>query len=541
MSSSTLIEVFGHIVFSFTRGVTEHYNPEEPEFTTESFGFDPLQSTGREWNYLPVDELIYQEYSDREATSWDYLGSSSLDIRVIDACSPLRDENEETQEDQQDEDKAMAWKREYSFRKATSRNEIRVIDARSPEETDETQDDQQDEIRAMAWKRLRPSALRTVCKSMYIGALISLLTATIIGSVFMMISYVSYKTELNCQFHPKKLIPIQMQWFRSISDSLYRFALQVLGISHSKISTLQKIPLNVLFFISVCWQVYIIMNHLRMRRTRKQQVTFFLQMILPGCSSCILAWITAYVIYPAYNKQHKEGKLLIAIFAPLIGVVIKAISRISVQQLRNISHPGYSNALLVPLYFGSAVVFRVLQADLANVESIALLGIIHGAAEVIERSAMVVIDHICHLIWKRTPAPWGSFRTPRRERLMADIAIMSMLYESAAIVSVNGFLYMYQFIYLQNDSLLKLLQTFAIHTSVQLVIEWFFTSVSLAIGTRYQNMAVMAVWRRRWKRHTIVAIVNVVPLALWTAVNLLTVVHGRFKESVNQPCKMPFT
>jgi len=36
MSSSTLIEVFGHIVFSFTRGVTALYNPQEPEITAES-------------------------------------------------------------------------------------------------------------------------------------------------------------------------------------------------------------------------------------------------------------------------------------------------------------------------------------------------------------------------------------------------------------------------------------------------------------------------------------------------------------------------
>ncbi|XP_078347454.1 uncharacterized protein LOC144632650 [Oculina patagonica] len=536
MSSSTLLEVFGHILFSFTRGVTEHYNPEEPEFTEESFGYDPLQSTGREWNYHPVDELIYQEYSDREIKSWDYLVSSRLNVRVIDACSP--EKNEEIQEDQQDED------------------------------------------RAMAWKRLRPSAFSTVCKSMYIGALISLLTATIIGSVYVMILYVCYRTGLRCYFYPKKTIPVQIQWMRSISsmiscaflyvwyflsilflfrpfqlmgvkrklflvcglvyclDSLYRFALQVLGISYSKISTVQKIPLNVLFFISVFWQVFFITNHFRMRRTRRQQVTFFFQMILPGCSHFFVGLTAAWFIYPAYNKQHKEGKLLIAIFAPLIGVVVKTISRICVQRLWNITHPGYSYALLVPLYFGSAVIFRVLQAELGSLRSIAILGIIHGAAEVIERSTMVVIDHIFHLIWKRKTAPWGSFRTPRRERLMADIAIMSMFYESAAIVSVNGFLYLYQFIYLQNDSLLKLLQSFAIHTSVQLVIEWFFTSVSLAIETRYQNMAVMAVWRRRWKRHTLVAIVNVAPLALWTAGNLLTIVHEHFSESVNQPCKI---
>ena len=131
MASSTLIELIGHIVFGFTRGVTEHYNPEEPDFTAESFGYNPLDNTGQEGYYYPVEELTFQEYSDREAASLDYLGSSSHYVRVIDACAP--EENEERQGDQQDEDKAMAWKQH------------------------------------------RPSALRTVCKSMYIGALISLL------------------------------------------------------------------------------------------------------------------------------------------------------------------------------------------------------------------------------------------------------------------------------------------------------------------------------------------------------------------------------
>ena len=143
----------------------------------------------------------------------------------------------------------------------------------------------------------------------------------------------------------------------------------------------------------------------------------------------------------------------------------------------------------------------MLQADLDSLQSMAVLGLIHGATEVIERSSMVVIDHICHVICKRTSAPWGSFCTPRRERLMADIAIMSMLYESTVIVFVNGLLYLYQYVYLKDESLLELLQSFVMTTSVQLVIEWFFTSLSLAIETRYQNIAVMAVWQRRWKTY----------------------------------------
>ncbi len=119
---------------------------------------------------------------------------------------------------------------------------------------------------------------------------------------------------------------------------------------------------------------------------------------------------------------------------------------------------------------------------------------------------------------------------------------MGMLMESTAVVSVNGFLYLYQWIFLENDSLVELLQSFAIHTSATLVIEWFFTSVSLAIETRYQNMAVMAVWRKQWKRHILVAIVNVFPVAISTSVSLLVIVHARFNEPLtSQPCRMPFT
>ena len=51
------------------------------------------------------------------------------------------------------------------------------------------------------------------------------------------------------------------------------------------------------------------------------------------------------------------------------------------------------------------------------------------------------------------------------------------------------------------------------HTTVLLVIEWFFTGASLAIETRFQNIAVMAFWRKRWKRHILFAMADLVPMA----------------------------
>jgi len=99
-----------------------------------------------------------------------------------------------------------------------------------------------------------------------------------------------------------------------------------------------------------------------------------------------------------------------------------------------------------------------------------------------------------------------------------------------------------QWFFSEDDSLVSLLQSFVVRTSVPLEIEWpVFHKRVLAIETRYQNMAVMAVWRRQWKPHILVAVINVFPVALWTNVNLLGVVHKRFSKPINEPCKMPFS
>ena len=117
---------------------------------------------------------------------------------------------------------------------------------------------------------------------------------------------------------------------------------------------------------------------------------------------------------------------------------------------------------------------------------------------------------------------------------------MSMLFESSAVISVNGFLHLHEYFYTDNETPLQLLQSFAITTSVPLVIEWFFTSVSIAIETRYQNRAVIAVWRRQWKRHVTVAVINALPIVVWSSTNLLIAVQARFPD-IKDHCEMPFS
>ena len=176
MFTHTVAEFFGHILYSFTRNVAEHYNFNEDENLSDLFGYNALEDTGKEWYCQPVDEVIYQEYNNSEATAMDYLTRSSVNGRLIDACSTQ--DNEETQETREDT--------------------------------------------AMAWKQLRPSIFRTVLSSLYFGFFISVLSATIVGIVSVLVYYLSYQTPLSCQDQSKAdSIPMKLQWVITLSKVFF--------------------------------------------------------------------------------------------------------------------------------------------------------------------------------------------------------------------------------------------------------------------------------------------------------------------------------
>ena len=57
---------------------------------------------------------------------------------------------------------------------------------------------------------------------------------------------------------------------------------------------------------------------------------------------------------------------------------------------------------------------RVLQVDLKDVKTVALIGIIHGLAEVIERSTVILIDYLYRKIAQRKRVT--SYSTLRKAR-----------------------------------------------------------------------------------------------------------------------------
>ena len=172
MVGSSLVEVCGSIIFGLTRSVAEHYIPNDNESNPELFSLNPLERTGFEWNIDSDEEFIFQEYGgDKQVSrSGGYIGQA----RLINACSP----EDHLEEDAQDKPKN----------------------------------------RAMEWKQFRPSLIYSLWNSLYFGFLISVLAAALIGTLSIIVYYVSYQVALVCLGRSKDSIPSKIQWSKTISE-----------------------------------------------------------------------------------------------------------------------------------------------------------------------------------------------------------------------------------------------------------------------------------------------------------------------------------
>ena len=86
-------------------------NLNDTEFDPKTFGFLLLERTGLEWVISPDEELIFQEYSEKEISrSAANISYDNVLARLIDACSP----DDQLQEDGTNKDqrvnRIMEWK-----------------------------------------------------------------------------------------------------------------------------------------------------------------------------------------------------------------------------------------------------------------------------------------------------------------------------------------------------------------------------------------------------------------------------------------------
>ena len=282
-------------------------------------------------------------------------------------------------------------------------------------------------------------------------------------------------------------------------DTCYRLYLQVYGIYHKP---WRSFPLNGLFVLLLLMNSLIIGRDIAKkseteRNKRIKKVIKVSTMLVAQFAFGIpISYVIVYVLIPLYGEASETYRLIIAGALPLVTAIPKVIVRLAAQRI-DFLHPGDSHVLLITLYSTSAIVFRVMQAELTSLPLFILLSFAHGAIDLLERLTVVIRDYMWYFVYKKlkrdsseTILQANQFRSPRSMRFMADMSIQMILGESTSLIAAVGFIQLYNFMYNNSDASsastnMVFITQFFIRVSIAISIDFVFNSFSFWLQMSY--------------------------------------------------------
>ena len=355
----------------------------------------------------------------------------------------------------------------------------------------------------------------------------------------------------------KELNLLTINLLAAFTDACYRLFLQIFGIYKRP---WMSYPLNALFASMVIANSLIIAKKVIPARlySRKTLCKVAGLLALQFIFGIPVSFLLVYKIFSWYNEKTEIEKVFIAGVSPLIVTVQKVIARTAAPKF-NLVHPGVLHLLVSSLYTGSALVFRVMQAELMSFSYFVALGVGHAVVDLVERVTVTMRDHIWEYMYKLLSRCGtsqtrnfraGQARTPRSMRFVADVSIQLLLIEATALVSAVGFTQLYKFMYPDNsptseDYFWDLIWEFFRRCLTGLAIDVIFNTISVWLQVMIFNVAVLKVWNSKRRFHVIANVVCTVMVVLYFAEYLFAIVRGKNDGKTAKRfafnCSLPFS
>ena len=334
-------------------------------------------------------------------------------------------------------------------------------------------------------------------------------------------------------------------------DTCYRLYLQVYGIYHKP---WRSFPLNGLFVLLLLMNGLIIGKDIAKKseternKRIKKAIKVSAMLVAQFAFGIPIAYGIVYVLIPLYGEVSETYRAIIAGALPLVAAIPKVIVRLAAQRI-DFLHPGDSHVLLNVLHSATTIVFRVMQVELTSLRLFILLSFAHGAVDLLERLTIVIRDYFWYFVYKKlkrdsSETRANQFRSPRSMRFVADMSIQMILFESTSLIVAVGFIQLYNFMYNRNDASSSSITEFFIRVSIAISIDFVFNSFSFWLQMSYLNIAVVRVWRKKWRKHMLVAFILTAMTLCYFTSHLFAVVKAKNTSGViiaNISCTGPFS
>ena len=327
--------------------------------------------------------------------------------------------------------------------------------------------------------------------------------------------------------HKLKLYYINMA--AAFADTIYRFILYMFGVYDLPWKSFIS---NVLVLAIMTVNGYTLAKYFY--SMQRERVKFVLLLSL---SSVVIIGIpvgTFYVLVPIYIKLDGSDQLLVASASPILASIAKVCSRISVQRLGKVVHPGRLYILSAFVYIGSTILFRTLQANIESTLFFSLLCLGHGNAKVIGVMFLLVRKRVLNFVFRcilrreSYDTTHGRYKTPKVQRYCADLAVVEMMNEYISILYCNAMVQLYPLIFVKNvDRYEKIMWDFFLRCLIASVSECIFNVVSIFLSSWHLNVPLVKLWRMKWKEYLLVT-ASFLPVIIFFCTHyLLDIVHAK--------------
>ena len=419
----------------------------------------------------------------------------------------------------------------------------------------------------LAWKHYQPSCGKSLLQCSYFGLAITLLGGIAIGLPAIVLLYLVMNTAEFCEwkdlgdaefpkmykhiriasslfqrlfinFTPLLLLMIIFKWSKIKELHLVTITLLtafidisyhlLLGVFEIYTPSLQLYPSNAIF----CLLILIISYAIGKKKFPRNKIKA-LKVAFKLCAQFFvglpITYLYVYKIFPWFARQHGIKKAVVAGISPLSTLPVKIISRLCAIHSKEFNQAGTAFVLTAVAYGVPSITFRFMQAEMDNYVLFVALSLGDGIAHVLERSTVVLRDYIWETFARKCfkgQMTNGPYRTPRSQRVLADMTIQGLLFESVALVTAVAIKYLYQIVYedMSKEEVVQACIDFSKRVFTGLGIILLSNIFVILILTRLINVAILKVWKCRWKVHCLVSsIVTFLILFYFTHFSLILV------------------
>ena len=423
------------------------------------------------------------------------------------------------------------------------------------------------------WKRNMPSMEVSLKKSAWFAFLVTVVAGGFVGLGTLVVMY--YIADYTCDWTTlkDKSYPVELKRRRIIGESYISFLLYFWQpallcmvfkwslLKHVNLLTFTlfgaSIDLGYRFYLAVYDRFYspwipyplnvvymtvVLINSISVARNIFKNNHFCACLLgIKLCAQFIVGaavlYIFSYCLFPWFAHQEGFVKVSILALAFLVSILPKVIARQCVLKLNGVNHPGTSYVLVSTACTGLSIVYRIMQAEFKSLLAFVALSIGHRLIHLVFELLTILKERYNERISyseldqnKAGRSTANNMKTPRCQRLAADLTIHEMMSDSASIVLSVAIIQIYGFIHqiLSIEKYEEVIGELVARVVLALLIEFLFNIVSVMILTRGRNVPVLRVWNVKWKSHLIVCIISVVMLVIYCTDKVLVIIRARY-------------